>query len=102
MVGLIMNVDEDSDPVISMEEFEEVYFKFKIYACDDLESIRDDVDDGDDDDNHSRIYRYYDSLRCDTKRVQKCSRLIFVWTFGGRGINFLDGHGIHFNVSCKK
>ena len=31
---------------------------------------------------------------------KKCSRLIFVYTHGSRGINFLDGHGIHLNVSC--
>ena len=116
MVGLIMNVDEDGDPTIEMEEFEEVYFKLKIYACDDLKSLA--RDDGDED-NHRRspftapftvnldaitsyISRYYDSVRCKTERVQKSSRLIFVWTFGGRGINFLDGHGIHFNVSCNK
>ena len=46
MVGLIINVDKDNDPV-EMEEFKEIYFKLKIYPCDDLESIR--VDDNEDD-----------------------------------------------------
>ena len=41
---------------------------------------------------------YFSCLETENFR-QKCSRLIFVWTHGGRGINFLDGHGIHFNVS---
>ena len=39
MVGLKINVDEEGDPVIEMEEFEEIYFKLKIYACDDLDSL---------------------------------------------------------------
>ena len=71
-----------------MEEFEELYFKLKIYACEDLESILDDDD-----------YSWYYRSNCNTERVKKCSRLIFVWTYGGRGIDFLDGHGIPFNVS---
>ena len=87
MVGLKI-ID---DAATEMEEFEEIYFKLKIFACDDLESILDDDDD---------YYSYRNNHpNCNTERVQKCSRLIFVWTYGGRGIDFLDGHGIHFNVS---
>ena len=84
MVGLIIK----NAAAAEMEESEEIYFKLKIYACDDPEPILDDD-----------IYYWYDNINCNTKRVQKCSRLIFVWTYGGRGIDFLDGHGIPFNVS---
>ena len=86
MVGLVINEYEME------EERTSLYFKLKIYACDDLESIIND-------DYHGY---YLDELTCLTKRVQKCSRLIFVWTFGGRGIDFLDGHGILFNVRFFK
>ena len=44
-------------------------------------------------------YRY--EISCNPVTVEKCSRLIFVWTFGGKGINFLDGQGIHLTVSCS-
>ena len=83
MVGLVIN---NEDIEYDMEDETTLsYYKLKIYACDDLESIINDD------------YPYY-HLSCSTERVQKCSRLIFVWTFGGRGIDFLDGHGILFNV----
>ena len=52
--------------------------------------------------NHLNINsKYKFNLSCDkTENAQeKCSRLIFVWSHGGRGINFLDGHGIHLHVS---
>ena len=69
----------DNPGPIPINEFEEMYFKLKIYTCDDNIFI---FDSG-----------------CTENLRQKCSRLIFVWTHGGRGINFLDGHGIHLNVS---
>ena len=88
MVGLVIN-NEDIEYDME-EEITSLYFKLKIYACDDLESfINDD-------------YPGYYHLTCLTEWVQKCSRLIFVWTFGGRGIDFLDGHGILFNVRFFK
>ena len=62
--------------------------KFKIYACDeepDLSSV-------DEDERYS-----WTVFSCENNR-KKCSRLIFVWSTGGRGINFLDGHGIKLNV----
>ena len=86
MVGLVIN-NEDIEYDME-EEITSLYFKLKIYACDDLESII----------NNDGYYR----LTCLPERVQKCSRLIFVWTFGGRGIDFLDGHGILFNVRFFK
>ena len=83
MVGLVIN---NEDIEYDMEDETTLsYYKLKIYACDDLESIIND-------------WEYY-HLSCRPERVQKCSRLIFVWTWRGRGIEFLDGHGIHFNVS---
>ena len=89
MVGLVINNRDIEYDVYKyendMEEIFSLYFKLKIYACDDLESIIND-------------WEYY-HLSCRPERVQKCSRLIFVWTWRGRGIEFLDGHGIHFNVS---
>ena len=85
MVGLVIN---NEDIEYDMEDETTLsYYKLKIYACDDLESIISDAYQGD----------YH--LSCWTERVQKCSRLIFVWTWSGRGIEFLDGHGIPFNVS---
>ena len=44
-------------------------------------------------------YKLHFSCKNTENYQQKCSRLIFVWTHGGRGINFLDGHGIHLHVS---
>ena len=90
MVGLVIN-NRDIEYAIYKyvndieEEILSLYFKLKIYACDDLESIINDSE-------------YY-HLSCRPERVQKCSRLIFVLTRRGSGIQFLDGHGIHFNVS---
>ena len=85
LVGL--NVNEvnwlywpiDNHGPIPINEFEEMYFKLKIYMCDD------------------NIFIF--GSGCTESSRQKCSRLIFVWTHGGRGINFLDGHGINLNVS---
>ena len=89
MVGLVINNRDIEYDVYKyendMEEIFSLYFKLKIYACDDLESIIND-------------WEYY-HLSCRPERVQKCSRLIFVWAWSGKGIEFLDGHGIHFNVS---
>ena len=87
MVGLRIN-----DAAVT-EESDERYFKLKIYACDDSDDDDDDLED-----DVYNWYRFY-HLSCNTERIQKCSRLIFVWTYGGRGIDFLDGHGIPFNVS---
>ena len=87
MVGLVIN-NEDIIFNGMEEEIISLYFKLRIYACDDLESIIN--------------YDGYYHLNCLPERVQKCSRLIFVWTFGGRGIDFLDGHGILFNVRFFK
>ena len=96
MVGILIK----NAAAKEMEEFKEIYFKLKIYACDDLESILDE-DDYDDYDDHKNDYagNWLVYISCNTERIQKCSRLIFVWTYGGRGIDFLYGHGIHFNVS---
>ena len=83
LVGLNVNEVEwlygsiDNHGPIPINEFEELYFKLKIYMSDDNIFI---FDDG-----------------CTENLRQKCSRLIFVWTHGGRDINFLDG--IHLNVS---
>ena len=90
MVGL--NVNEvawiygamnDYGP-ITKNELEEMYFKLKIYACDDIPV---------------EPNPFIVDFSCTENSRQKCSRLIFVSTHGGRGINFLNGHGIHLNVS---
>ena len=44
---------------------------------------------------------HYIIFSCDKNAKQKCSRLIFIWTHGGRGINFLDGQGISLTVSTS-
>ena len=44
---------------------------------------------------------HYIIFSCDKNAKQKCSRLIFIWTHGGRGINFLDGQGISLRVSTS-
>ena len=78
MVGL--NVNEvawiygamnDYGP-ITKTELEEMYFKLKIYAC--------DIDPN----------PFIADFSCTDNSRQKCSRLIFVWTHGGRGINFMS------------
>ena len=93
MVGLNVNEVEwmyngyspiNNGGSIPITQLEEMYFKLKIYVCDDIPV----------EPNPSFIFS-----GCTENLRQKCSRLIFVWTHGGRGINFLDGHGIHLNVS---
>ena len=93
MVGLNVNevdwIDWIYGPInnfgpIPKSEFEEMYFKLKIYACDDIPVTPNP---------------FISDYSCTENSRQKCSRLIFIWTHGGRGINFLDGHGILLNVS---
>ena len=38
-------------------------------------------------------------LSCDSNHKKKCSRVIFVNSNGGKGIHFLNGHGILLSVS---
>ena len=49
--------------------------------------------------NHPNLDMDGYKMSCTTARVEKCNRLIFVGTHGGKGISFLDGHGIHLTVS---